>query len=1207
MERFGCVAALPTFLADSEIGSGAFSAKGRLRGGGVRERQLRYLASHRYDVEFGVQNYTAPSGAQRVVLEVALALLERGIWTLPSWNVEQAIAERARAHLGWDVVPVLAPESGDLRLCIRSSLAAEDYRDIFVPSPSEEGSERDAAIRALRDLVDPASFEEERFVVEVASVLPIGLLCMLQPQRDLPSMGIDPHAFFDQRVDFAFETPQGRKLIVEVDGGQHVHDLTQASADKSRDEALAKLGWTTWRIPTKAFSDVEALRVELQRRLEVDKWSVGGGRPRSGASAIFWSATAIARVQVLVLEALLIGAVSLDAPIGVAVLERHTGSLGLAIDDLMGLLERLCILYDAPLPDIRPESSEHCNLLIDVDILNALRPPPRSDAAVAWSRPAMRAATPIGRRIEIELGDPRFLPRPPDQQVLDDLIRDFFRKDGFRRDARNGHSDQAEIAARIMQGKSVVGLLPTGAGKSLPYMLAGLLLPGMTLYVGPLISLLQDQADRLREAGIGHVEYMSSAEGRTARESTLGRVAGQGVRFLLVSPERFLTAGFLDSLKKRELWRGAITQVVIDECHCVSEWGHEFRPAYLSLSRIAKDRSHRFGVHAPLVALTGTASTVVLSDVLRELGIDDADACVRATNLDRPELRMRSTLLPVASGREALIVESARTFLRENAGPLEGLLVFCPFKGGQSMGVFSVAAELTRKLPGTDVRFYCGGEFPWADYAVYAKKRKKSSLTGEVINSVVPSWAQGASGLRPWAEVKEAVRRDFVGGTKTNFRVLVATKAFGMGIDKSSIRKVIHAVAPTSPEAFYQEIGRAGRDGKLSEAELVFCDAEPAATDRILDPSLSHEEATATYRDFIKDNKYGGGDFLRTFHFHSESFRGIGPAVDATNLVAQHIHAALDGRKDLSVPFDLDLRYPDEKDIEYGIVRLMHLGVITGYLKDYNRKFFSIELSSDWLLVRGSNEDLAGYLAENLSIFIRRYRLVGGSEEVERVRGQDGSLQDLYDVAARQMMSFIYSQLERQRRVATRAMLEISRVGLSSSDQMRHRLLNYLQVSVRFTALLEKMAAEADPASWIEMLEDAVSPQDLAELHGAAQRILASFPIHPGLLFVSAISRPMQTEDDPLRSDEEMRACLRQAEDNAMDLKAVLGAFTWFEGVNFLQKNALRDPVASICGALHLAIASDAMDLAPYLVADEVRDVYVARLLRRAEAAARLN
>src|SRR3546814_12420835 len=135
---------------------------------------------------------------------------------------------------------------------------------------------------------------------------------------------------------------------------------------------------------------------------------------------------------------------------------------------------------------------------------------------------------------------------------------------------------------------------------------------------------------------MGHVDYRSSAQGHEARETALERVHSQGTRFLLGSPVLFLTAGFLEALATRELWRGDISQVVIDECHCVSEWGHEFRPAYLSLGRIAKHRSARFGTQAPLVALTGTASPVVIAAVPTDLGIDATDARIHPANLTLP-------------------------------------------------------------------------------------------------------------------------------------------------------------------------------------------------------------------------------------------------------------------------------------------------------------------------------------------------------------------------------------------------------------------------------------------------------------------------------------------------------------------------------------------------------------------------------------------
>lgn len=222
------------------------------------------------------------------------------------------------------------------------------------------------------------------------------------------------------------------------------------------------------------------------------------------------------------------------------------------------------------------------------------------------------------------------------------------------------------------------------------------------------------------------------------------------------------------------------------------------------------------------------------------------------------------------------------------------------------------------------------------------------------------------------------------------------------------------------------------------------------------------------------------------------------------------------------------------------------------------------------------------------------------------IREQRKLPKDVYDAAASQMMIFVYEQLERQRRAATRAMLEIARIGLKDSVQMRKRLLNYLQVSARFTEMLERMAPEATPIEWIAALEQANSPQDLAELHGAAQRVLASFPTHPGLLFLSAVSRPMQTDDDPRRSEEEFVACVKHAKDHAVPVAEVLKAFRWFEDAQLLQKASLRLPVARLLGRIHLDIPSDVEELTPYLFVDDVRDEYIARLIRKATNAALL-
>lgn len=1211
MERIGCLAALPSFLADSNLADGAFAPKSYVVETSNRERWRRYLASHRYDVEPGRRVHNVPGAALRVVLDVALALVGRGIWTLPSWRVEQLLAQRAREDLGWQVLAAPHPESGDLRLRLGNQIDPQERRHVFLPAPLDSEVDRTAVLARLCELADEASPGERVFIMEVASTLPAPLLCMLCPQREVSSMGLDPQVFADQRVDFALETPQGLRLVIEIDGGQHQQVAAQAHLDRTRDAALLEFGWKTWRIPTRGLQDIGRVRREFNRLLEENEYRAPEGGRNSATTSLFWSATAIARIQAMTLEATLSGFVPLDRPIKVAVIEHGTETADLAIEDLNDVLGRLGRLYGVQTPTLQLHNADGFDLLVDIDTLNPLSPPPRSDAAVAWSRPAAMAAEPMARRIELRSGAPRFLPAPPEEEILDAFIQDLFRKDGFRR-TQDGHSDQAAITARILQGQDVVGLLPTGAGKSLPYMLAGLLLPGMTLYVGPLISLLQDQAERLREAGIGYVEYISSAQLQEVRIEALRRVQSEGTRFLLVSPERFLTASFLDALSNRALWRGDISQVVVDECHCVSEWGHEFRPAYLSLSRVARERSQRFGMQAPLVALTGTASTVVLADVLRELDIRDSSACIRAENLDRPELAMRCTVVNVPAKREEQIENSVRAFLRDYEDSNDGLLVFCPMRAQRSIGVFSIAAYLSRKIPGLDVRFFCGGDAPWEEYAVYHQRRRAAALTSKEVEQATPSWARSESGLRPWADVKAAVQRDFISGTKSSFRVLVATKAFGMGIDKPSVRKIVHAVSPTSPEAFYQEIGRAGRDRQSSEAELLFCDIQPHVTNRILDPGLTHDEVMTSYQEAVAEDRYGGGDFLRTFYFHQNAFQGMEPAVAVTFKVVQLIHNAIAKAGAPIVPFMLQdgpKRF-EEKDVEYGIVRLIHLGVIDGYLKDYGRRVFNVEPNSKWLQIRTARAKLSAYIADHFASFMRRYHLVGGATQVEAIRSTTDSLSALYETAARQMMAFVYRQIERQRRAATRAMLEIARIGLVSGVQMRARLLHYLQASARFTTLLELLDPGADPSEWIEILvneDHALSPQDLAELHGAAQRVLASFPTHPGLLFLSAVSRPIQTFDDPARSAEEFGACVRRAPEHSLDLSRVLWAFQWFRDAALLQKHELEVPVARVMGLLHVKLGSSASELVPFLHIDDVREHFLASLVRKATEAGALT
>ena len=346
------------------------------------------------------------------------------------------------------------------------------------------------------------------------------------------------------------------------------------------------------------------------------------------------------------------------------------------------------------------------------------------------------------------------------------VLSDVFGYDTFR-------PGQESVIAAILAGRDVMAVMPTGAGKSLCYQIPGLVLPGITLVVSPLISLMQDQVGALLQNGV-RAAYINSS--LTERQITLAlHNAARGVyRIVYVAPERLMTPNFLAFAKS-----APVSQVVVDEAHCVSQWGQDFRPGYLRIEPFIRELPNR-----PCVsAFTATATESVRQDIIRLLCLRDPFCA--ATGFDRPNL-----FFEVRRGgdRNAELLR----FLQEHRG--QSGIVYC----GTRKGVEEVARMLVAE--GIDAVGYHAGMDD---------------------------------------ETRQQAQEDFV---SDRVPVIVATNAFGMGIDKSNVSFVVHYNMPKDLESYYQEAGRAGRDGEDAVCCLLYQPADVRLNNFLIEHSMEASE-----------------------------------------------------------------------------------------------------------------------------------------------------------------------------------------------------------------------------------------------------------------------------------------------------------------------------------------------------------------------------
>lgn len=340
----------------------------------------------------------------------------------------------------------------------------------------------------------------------------------------------------------------------------------------------------------------------------------------------------------------------------------------------------------------------------------------------------------------------------------DAILRQVFGYQQFR-------AGQSDIIDTVTGGRDCLVVMPTGGGKSLCYQIPALMLPGLTVVVSPLISLMKDQVDQLRLLGV-EAGYLNSAQTPQEQQKVLEGCHNNRIKLLYVAPERLLMSSFIRQLQQ---WQPSL--LAVDEAHCISQWGHDFRPEYCAIGEL---RQHLPGV--PVIALTATADNTTRSDICSRLRL--SDPLIHISSFDRPNIRYT-------------LVEKYKAF--------DQLWMFVRGQKGQC-GII-----------------YCNSRNKVEDVAARLQKRGLS----------VAAYHAGLdNSQREW--VQDAFLKD-------NLQVVVATVAFGMGINKSNVRFVAHFDIPRNIESYYQETGRAGRDGVSAEAVLFYDPADMAWLRRCLD------------------------------------------------------------------------------------------------------------------------------------------------------------------------------------------------------------------------------------------------------------------------------------------------------------------------------------------------------------------------------------
>ena len=674
--------------------------------------------------------------------------------------------------------------------------------------------------------------------------------------------------------------------------------------------------------------------------------------------------------------------------------------LPLAVADTLSLIERVAELYDCPvsLPHVhiravRPSHpGQYHQLLqayapwhrafpdaprtpIHLEVLTA--PAQAAEGHHVFALARTDRSTPAGALTQKRL--PRFTApflakvSPPPQDArpvhVERHLLDYFARRYFT--LPEVKPEQIHLVQRALLSQSGLGILPTGFGKSLVFQLYALMVPQTMLVISPLKALIRDQVHAMRRLGLHCVDAITGADSAAVKDRKMADFRARKLRLLYISPERLQIKAFYEELQNTM----AVTPVgaiVVDEAHCVSEWGHDFRPAYLQIGHLRARLSQASGREIPLLAMTATASELVRNDIRAVLDLTE-DSVVQLSSSDRPTLSL--SVHPVASTEKAAHLQTLlqKTLPEVLKIPAEQLLphgapppyphagvVFAVYANPHGRGTLPEGVHAIAKVVNDHITFDPDLVRVHASTAPTVCPKCRSPLWVPMSKAEMKQASeerpqskrclncdavfQRPTGISSWdktiAENQDAFQNN-------DFPILVATKGYGMGIDKQNLRFIVHHALSSGLEGYYQEAGRAGRDGRHAHVALLYA---PPVTECQVGLKGNPAPPCVTERRNFMFHRCPHGletlcDYGKQARFIHSSYAGVDEDVqDVLNVMETLTRGE-------AIETDERSSEDESKDTQLALYRLQQLGIVRGYslkYKSLTRIEFTVDFNAEW-------------------------------------------------------------------------------------------------------------------------------------------------------------------------------------------------------------------------------------------------------------------